>query len=83
MKQNVPVGAEAGPVCVEDVAELGAAVLLEQLLERPAMVQREDAVGADELLDEQRRGADFAAGVLGGVFRGGRGELREVDGLSS
>ena len=85
VQQDVPVGAEAAPVRVQDAGELVAAVLPEQLLERPAMVQCEDRVRADELLDEERRRADLAARVLDGrasrVLCGAcGGQLGQVDG---
>jgi hypothetical protein len=54
------------------------------------MVEEEDGVGADELLDEERRRADLARRVLDGglaeagagvVSRRCSGELRQVDRL--
>lgn len=60
MQKHIPVGGEARPVLVEDVAELVALVLGEHVLERGAMVQEEYRVGTYELLDQQRGGRDFA-----------------------
>jgi hypothetical protein len=65
-------------------------MLLEELVQWPAMVKGEDVVGACNLLDEESGRADFSRRVLdgwlgiAGVFGGARGgELGEVDGLDS
>lgn len=60
MQKHIPVGGKAGPVLVEDVAELVALVLGEHVLERRAMVKEEYRMGAHELLNQERGGRDFA-----------------------
>jgi len=73
VQKNVPGSGKAGPVLVEDAAELGAAVLGEQGIERGAVVEQEGGVGADELLDEQSGWADFTRRVLDSAVGVGAG----------
>lgn len=92
MEKYVPAGRKAGPVLVQYTAELGAAVLCKHGLHGGAMVEQEGRLGAYELLDEERRWADFACRVLddglcgvgarvGSRKAGGSGELGEINGL--
>jgi hypothetical protein len=55
---------EAGPVLVQDVAELFAFVFGEHALKRATMMEEKYGVGAYELLDQEGWRADFAGGVL-------------------
>lgn len=82
VQQDVPCRAEAGPVCAEDAAELVAAVLGEQLVQRPAVVEGEDVLGAHQLLDQEGGRADLAARVLDvreEAFGTGVGQSCEID----
>lgn len=60
MEQDIPVGGEAAPVCAHYAAELVPAMLPEELVQWPAMVECEEGMGADYLLDQECRRADFS-----------------------